>query len=257
MAGETGLLVDGHPIESKTLFTADECMNVREDPNLSSSWLTFKISLSYRIRSDTSTAYHDVCIHNSREEFRYEFDRVLSSDEDEREAVVAEILSSLEIPILSVCRSSGNIGDGDHTLQWKELDESYCEDMDRLNDVVSRISDVAARVAGCAVAAERSLAAMMVIIEKRCVFPQQEFERLVSSFGVGYTIEDEDEDDSDLNLAVEQSLLESEELVLPADASAVKKLEKLRYEGRIDHHDHDQDQDHDDERTCVIYARKR
>ncbi|GMN32489.1 hypothetical protein TIFTF001_003701 [Ficus carica] len=266
MAGESDQLVDPLPIESRTFFSANEYQSRRDEPNLSSPLLTFKIRIIHRIRSNTSNSYHDeMTIHSSRQDFCYPLHRLLESV-DEREAVVDDTLSNSQVPF-SIDASSNSEGTDHNILLWEESG-SY-ESLEARNDVVIRISDVAARVAGDAVVAGRNLVTMSIVIEKRSTVPREEFQRVVSGPRHGFVIEDDDDYDDDnddddddddvfssmFNWAIEQSLLESVESMRPADALAVERLEKLRYDGirstDQDQHQH-QDDDDDDETTCVI-----
>ncbi|EXC17860.1 hypothetical protein L484_023216 [Morus notabilis] len=157
-----------HPIESDIFVTAEECTKP-----------PFKHWVYFSDKCSNAEADDDRVIHDSSKGISLLFDRLRASVA-EREAVVADMLSDLEIPF------SIDVGENDvDNLLWNELNpygDSSLYDMDEretlyggLNSVVERVSRIAADLVHGDT--DRNLAAMNIWIERCSTVPHEEFQR--------------------------------------------------------------------------------
>ncbi|GMN32539.1 hypothetical protein TIFTF001_003714 [Ficus carica] len=226
------------------------------DPNLSSTRFHLAFFVIHRTRSETdATSSEQALIHSSYLSIHYPFERFATSDE--AKAVVARMLvSDPQFPLYVIDRESGQ------SLLWKEIpadgdgsSSSAVEPvpLERLDDVVTRISEAAVRTARQAYESGCNVAHMFIKFDKRTIIPHHEFERLFlyddddddddEDDDISVDDEEDDEDDDndepELNRAIEQSLEESVMAFgsVPAAKSVVGALEKFKYEGSCEDHE--------------------
>ncbi|EXC17857.1 E3 ubiquitin-protein ligase RING1-like protein [Morus notabilis] len=231
-------LIDSSATERSIYITARKT-NYPDNQSLSSPRFYMEFCFLHRTRcSDIRhSADSDTNILSTWLEFHHPFDRFASVEG--AKAVVARILSDEETIPYSV---NGGDSRSSQSLLWTDLDASAALELFQhgFDDVVTRISEAAARIVSEAAAAGRKVVEMVITFDKRTVVPHDELQRLIAHY-VEYR------QDTELNRAIGQSFSESAGRFgsVPAAKSAVEALERFRYE-------RSSARDEDDQSKCVI-----
>ncbi|GMN32543.1 hypothetical protein TIFTF001_003713 [Ficus carica] len=243
----------------RNVYITSRNMNGPENRILSYTGFHFAFFLFHRTRPDIDPL-SDARIHSSYLSFSATDPLERFASAHEAKALVTRMLvSDHQFPFYVIDRESGQ------RLLWKELpadgngsSSSAVEpvQLEDLDDMITKISEAVARIAREASESGRHSAQIIVKIDKCTVVPHQEFGRvfLLNHHNYDDNIlvdDDDDEDEPELNIAIEESFVESATAFgsLPAAKSVVEALEMFKYEGICD-------QDHKDEsklrETCVI-----
>lgn len=264
--------VESTATESKIYITATKTSS-RDNQRLSATRFRFVFGVTHFTCSEANPT-NQIQIYCESLEFDHPFDTLASPDD--AKAAVAAMICSHQIPF-SFGTERGK------SLHWKEViagDTTAAErvPLQGFDDVITRISQAAARVAREASASGRRAVRMAVTIDQRTAIPQQEFER--SSFRnyvgqapfrdpenprlhrsivrihtflclfVGQSLEDNGDVDQlirnlrEFTRSFSQSAEEFE--TVPALKSTVEALEKFRYERSSE------DDDESNLMTCMI-----